>query len=201
MPFNPDIHHRRSLRLLGYDYTSAGAYFVTICTQRKECLFGEIADGVMRLNEAGRVAEQCWREIPTHFPHTELDEWVVMPNHVHGIIWINGRDTACRVPTMEQFGKPVSGSVSTIIRSFKSAVTKHINILHNTPGENIWQRNFYERIIRDEAELNGIREYIHSNPALWETDDLHVSRCQTQDQPTGHESFSSMCYGETDIST
>jgi REP element-mobilizing transposase RayT len=170
MTFNPDIHHRRSIRLPGYDYTSAGAYFITICTHNRQCLFGAIDNGQMGMNEVGRIAEQCWYEIPAHFPHAALDAMAVMPNHVHGIIWINGRDTACRVPTMEQFGKPVSGSVSTMIRSFKSAVTKHINLLRGTP---VWQRNFYERIIRDENELNGIRDYIQNNPAQWEQDDLH----------------------------
>lgn len=92
MPFNRDIHRRRSIRLPGYDYTSAGAYFITICTQNRQCLFGAIDNGQMRMNEAGRIAEQCWREIPAHFPHTELDELVVMPNHVHGIVWIHGGD-------------------------------------------------------------------------------------------------------------
>jgi REP element-mobilizing transposase RayT len=174
MPFNPDIHHRRSIRLPGYDYTTHGAYFITVCAKERQCLFGVVENGQMRMNEAGRVAEQCWNDIPAHFPHAVLDEMVVMPNHVHGIVWINGRGTACRTPTMEQFGQPVSGSISTIVRSFKSAVTKHINELHGVSGNTIWQRNFYERIIRNETELNGIREYIRSNPALWATDDLHV---------------------------
>lgn len=86
--FDPDKHHRRSIRLPGYDYSRAGAYFVTICAQDRACLFGDIADGVMRLNDAGRVVERCWHEIPIHFPHVELDEFVIMPNHVHGIIVI-----------------------------------------------------------------------------------------------------------------
>jgi len=86
MKYNPDIHHRRSIRLRDYDYSQAGAYFITICAHNRECLFGEIADGAMRLNAAGEIAMQCWQEIPLHFPHSALDEWVIMPNHLHGIV-------------------------------------------------------------------------------------------------------------------
>ena len=88
MKYNPDIHHRRSIRLQGYDYSSPGAYFVTMCTHNRECLFGEIANGKMRLNELGKIASQCWLAIPDHFPHARLGAFVIMPNHVHGIIWI-----------------------------------------------------------------------------------------------------------------
>ncbi|MCP9448033.1 MAG: hypothetical protein NNA22_10760, partial [Nitrospira sp.] len=118
--------NRRSIRLKGYDYSQAGAYFVTVCTQDRTCLFGDVADGEMRLNDAGGIARQCWFDIPAHFPNASLDEFIVMPNHVHGIIVVDGRGTACRAPT-EQFGRPVTGSIPTIIRSFKSAVTKQIN--------------------------------------------------------------------------
>ena len=92
MKYNPDIHHRRSIRLRNYDYSQAGAYFVTICTHHRECLFGEITNRAMRLNDAGKIAAQCWQDIPVHFSHAALDEWTVMPNHVHGIIVIT--DTA-----------------------------------------------------------------------------------------------------------
>ncbi|MCI5131662.1 MAG: hypothetical protein D3904_09085 [Candidatus Electrothrix sp. EH2] len=101
MKYNPDIHRRRSIRLRNYDYTQAGAYFVTICVQHRECLFGEITDRVMRLNAAGQTAAECWQNIPVHFAHAASDEWTVMPNHVYGIVVITdtaGRDTACRVP-------------------------------------------------------------------------------------------------------
>ncbi|MFZ0612076.1 MAG: hypothetical protein WAM73_07560 [Desulfobacterales bacterium] len=120
---------RRSIRLRGYDYSRAGAYFVTICTRNQECLFGDIADEKMQLNGAGHAAAQCWHVIPDHFPYAELDAFVVMPSHIHGIVVIaNGRGTACRAPTMEQFGRPVSGSIPTVIRSFKSAATKRLEI-------------------------------------------------------------------------
>lgn len=166
-------HHRRSLRLKNYDYAQAGAYFVTLCTQNRACLFGEIVDGQMRLHPAGREAGQCWLQIPQHFPNVELDEFVVMPNHVHGIVVLGdgGRGTVCRAPTtVERFGRPVSGSLPTVVRSFKSAVTKRINALHGSPGVSVWQRNYYEHVIRDEASLQDIREYIVNNPLQWTLD-------------------------------
>ena len=165
----PEIHRRRSIRLPDYDYTQAGTYFVTICAQGRRCLFGEVVDGEMLLNPFGRIAHQCWMSLPDHFVRLSLDEAVVMPNHVHGIFCIveDGRGTACRAPTMERFAQPVSGSIPTIIRSFKSAVTRAINQLRNTPGTPIWQSNYYERVIRDDKELAAIRQYIVGNPAKW----------------------------------
>jgi len=176
MGFNPDIHHRRSVRLRDYDYSCDGAYFVTICVANRECLFGETAEGVMRLNDAGLAVAQCLQAIPVHFPQVELDEFVVMPNHLHGIIVIDRRGTACRAQVEESFGRPIAGSLATIIRSFKSAVTKRINQLRDNPGAPVWQRNYYERVIRDEQELNGIRQYIAGNPAKWEEDENHPNR-------------------------
>ncbi|RMF23817.1 MAG: transposase, partial [Bacteroidetes bacterium] len=136
-------YHRRSIRLKGYDYTQPGAYFITICTHRRAPLFGRVVDGAMVLNEYGEAAQACWDEIPTHFPHVELDAYVVMPNHIHGILWITDVGARHAVPQqhavpqhavpphgpIEQFGKPVPGSIPTIVRSFKSAVTRRINIL------------------------------------------------------------------------
>jgi REP element-mobilizing transposase RayT len=172
MRYDLERHHRRSVRLKGYDYAGSGAYFVTICTQNHECLFGEIRDGRMILNDAGRMVQSLWDELPRHFPNVELDTFVVMPNHVHGIIWIIdvGRGTACRAPTVERFGQPVAHSLPTIIRSFKSAVTKCVNAQRGTPGLPIWQRNYYEHIIRNDDELNRICEYIVNNPARWDND-------------------------------
>ncbi|MFH1395175.1 MAG: transposase [Candidatus Omnitrophota bacterium] len=126
----------------------------------------------MVLNEYGEIACKCWGEIPEHFSHVALYEYSVMPNHVHGIINIR-RGTACRAPTMECFGKPVIGSLSTIIRSFKSAVTKQINAIYNTSGTRLWQRNFYEHVIRDENDLTRVREYIINNPINWELDEYY----------------------------
>ncbi len=183
MRYDPDIHHRRSIRLKDYDYSQAGAYFITICTQNRECLFGEIKDGQMRLNEMGKITAIEWENTSVLRPNIELDEWVVMPNHFHGIIIIlDGRGTARRAPTaVEQFGKPVSGSIPTIIRSFKSAVTKRINEYRQMVGAKLWQRNYWERIIRNETELNHIREYIHNNPDSWEQDKLFVNPVEARE--------------------
>lgn len=130
MKFDPQKHHRRSIRIKGYDYTQTGVYFITIVTYHREPLFGEIVDSEMRLSPMGQIAEEHWRAIPNHFPNVELGMYVIMPNHVHGIIIITdgSRDTPWRVPTenIEKFGKPVSGSLATIIRQYKSSVTYRI---------------------------------------------------------------------------
>ena len=166
--FDPDRHHRRSIRLPAFDYASPGAYFVTVCTYGRRRLFGEVAAGEMRLNPFGLVAEECWRAIPDHFGHVALDAFVVMPNHIHGIIvLVEARHAA---PRQEFFGKPVAGSISTIVRSFKSAATRCINEMQGAPGAAIWQRNYYEHIIRDETDWSRIREYIQMNPARWQED-------------------------------
>jgi REP element-mobilizing transposase RayT len=130
--------------------------------------------GEMCLNDISRISDECWQEIPEHFEHACLDAFVVMSNHIHGIVIIDLPNTVGArhaVPLrMEQFGKPVSGAISTIIRSFKSAVTKRINEMHGTPRVTVWQRNYYEHVIRNEEELNRIRQYIIDNPKQWELD-------------------------------
>jgi len=168
MRFDPERRHRRSIRLKGYDYSQPGAYFITICTQDRACLFGDVMGGEMRLNEYGHIVWRCLEEIPLHFPHAELDAFVVMPNHVHGIVILTVQNGV--FGKMEQFGKPVPGSIPTIVRSFKSATTRHINALRGTPGAPVWQRNYYEHIIRNEESLNRIREYIVTNPMRWALD-------------------------------
>ena len=175
MTYDRERHHRRSIRLKGYDYAQPGAYFITICTQDRACLFGEVADGEMRLNEMGQVVCECWSAIPEHFSNGVLDAFVAMPNHVHGmVVIVDGRGTACRAPAgrapTEQFGRPITGSVPTIIRSFKSAVTRRINALRGTPGAPVWQRNYYEHIIRNDDALHRIRQYIADNPTRWAFD-------------------------------
>ncbi|WP_337869707.1 transposase [Meiothermus sp.] len=172
MTYNPQQHHRRSIRLKGYDYTQAGAYFITICTHDRECLFGEVVDGKMRLNTAGTIIRQCWLDIPHHFPAAKLDEFVIMPNHVHGILvlaeWhVGARHAVPLQPQIERFGKPRAHSISTIVRSFKSAATKRVNEYRGIPGMPLWQRNYYEHTIRDMESLNRIREYIVNNPLQW----------------------------------
>jgi putative transposase len=166
-------HHRRSIRLKDYDYSRAGAYFVTICSWNKECIFGDIVDREIRLNEFGQIVKKEWLQTGDVRQNVKLGEFIVMPNHVHGILEIAdyGRGTLQRAPTKEQFGKPVSNSIPTIIRLFKSATTKQINIFCNTPGIPVWQRNYYEHIIRNEKELYTIREYIRNNPFKWDLDE------------------------------
>jgi putative transposase len=172
MTYNSEIHHRRSIRLKGYDYSQAGAYFLTVCSWNKECLFGEIKDGEILLNEYGEIGMKCWDTIPDHFPHFKTDEFIIMPNHVHGIVFMVGARHAVPLQTIaEQFAKPVPGSLPTMIRSFKSSVTKQINQIRNTPGTPVWQRNYYEHIIRDDRELQAIREYIRYNPLKWNEDE------------------------------
>jgi putative transposase len=185
MPFNPDAHHRPSIRLNGYDYTQNGAYFVTICVQNRLCLFGDVAEGEMRLNTLGCVVEEEWLKTPTLRPYVVLDGYVVMPNHFHAILFISRdesddlvgaqRAAPLQSPTGVRYPdgsipnvKP--GSLGAIVRSFKSAATKRINECRCTPGETVWQRNYHERIIRDEQELNDTRQYIEINPARWAED-------------------------------
>ncbi|MBE9111799.1 transposase [Nodosilinea sp. LEGE 07298] len=186
MKYNPNKHHRRSIRLKGYDYSAAGAYFITICVFQRHCLFGQVVEGDMQLNEFGQIAAECWQAIPDHFPHIELDGWVVMPNHVHGILvakdtcrgfalqspYANPGDTL-QNPLTPVFGKMSSGSISTVIRSYKSATTKHINTLRDAAGTPVWQRNYYDHIIRDERSLQHMRYYITNNPVTWVDDQLH----------------------------
>jgi REP element-mobilizing transposase RayT len=178
MRYDPEKHHRRSIRLKGYDYTQAGAYFVTICTKDRACLFGHVADGVMRLNQMGHIVRQCWLAIPDHVPHVLLDEFVVMPNHVHGIIVIMpthdvGATHASPRPNHDTPTRPRGPqrqSLGSIVGSFKSAVTKRINELRGTPGAPVWQRNYYEHIIRNDDDMARIRKYIVNNPLQWALD-------------------------------
>jgi len=241
-PTNPQKRHRRSIRLKGYDYSQAGAYFITIVTQDRACLFGEVVDGEMRLNEAGRIAERCWRAIPDHFPHVRLDEFVIMPNHVHGILWIvdamgttvgaenvitvgaknvntvgaknvkttgaknvitvgakNVKTTGAKnvitvgaknVKTIgaknvitvgaknfsplpssspqQPLPHGTSKTIGSVVRGFKIGVTKWFR--ENNEVYTVWQRNYYEHIIRSEESLNRIRQYILDNPLRWAYD-------------------------------
>lgn len=175
----------KSIRLEGYDYAQDGWYFVTICTKDKECLFGDIINEKMVLNDLGKMAEKYWQEIPVHFPFVNLDEFIIMPNHVHGIIAIDHgddfitegdlstrRDVAVQRlyrgdnPQMSKIS-PKSGSLSTIIRSYKSIVTRESKKIMNNFA---WQSRFYDHIIRNEKSLNKIRQYIIDNPVKWEMD-------------------------------
>ena len=242
--YNPNIHHRRSIRLKGYDYAQAGLYFITICCQNRAHLFGEIINGQMILNDAGKIANNCWMEIPNHFPNAVLHEHIVMPNHIHGIIelkydtvgaekfppdnvnvidndrsnnddavidndrsnnddavidndrannddavidndrsnnddavidndWANNDDAVIdndRANNHSPLRSP-SKTIGSIVRGFKIGVTKRMR--QNTDVYHVWQRNYYEHIIRKEQSYLSISEYIINNPTKWENDKFY----------------------------
>jgi putative transposase len=206
MNYDPGQHHRRSIRWKGYDYARAGVYFVTVCTEGRACLFGDVDGERVRLNEGGRIVEDEWIKTGGMRPRIMLDQFVVMPNHIHGIIVLmDGRGTSQappagrmepqvgagvhrasgintgghvqRAPTMDQrtsgaerFGKPTPDSIPTIIRLFKAATTKRIRAHRGTPGAVMWQRNYYEHVVRNGDSLDRIRRYIADNPARWAFD-------------------------------
>jgi putative transposase len=173
MPDKKTKHYRNSIRLPNYDYTQAGAYFITLVTNNREYLFGEVDHSQMHLSSIGNVVQEVWKSIPIHFPHATENHFVIMPNHIHGIIIVGAR-RAVPLPTniqiFEQFGRPVKGSIPTIIRSFKSEATRRVNILRQTPGGKLWQRNYYEHIIRNEEEFQSVVDYILTNPMNWHDD-------------------------------
>jgi putative transposase len=203
MAYNPNIHHRKSIRLKGYDYAQAGLYFITICVHNRECLFGKIVGAEnfppkMILNDAGRTANECWLNIPKHFPNAILHEHIVMPNHVHGIIELAGANNYSPVLNLPQIDSPESvidldngaknvsndngaknfsplrspsKTIGSIVRGYKIGVTKWFRSNENL--ENIWQRNYWEHIIRDESSYHRIAEYIINNPKNWSNDKLY----------------------------
>jgi putative transposase len=166
MKFDPKIHHRRSIRLQGYDYSQSGAYYVTIVAHGRECVFGEIINGEMILNEFGEIVQRAWFDLPKHYPHIELGAFCIMPNHVHAvIILIDAVGAGLRpAPTVRH-------PLSEIVRAFKSFSARRINELRKTQGIPVWQRNYYEHIIRNDEEHNRIHLYIESNIDNWSTDD------------------------------
>lgn len=242
-PFNPSIHHRKSIRLKGYDYSQSGLYFITICCYNKECMFGEISNGTMTLNSAGQVAQHCWLEIPSHFPIVVLHEHIIMPNHIHGIIEITDTVGAKNISpssksiddlgnvslqnldeinmkindlnlisndfnedtkrVKNEFNKNIertkndlkennnraknisplqettnfrspSKTIGSIIRGFKIGVTKWMR--QNTEIYDVWQRNYYEHIIRNDASYELISDYILNNPSKWQEDTFYISQ-------------------------
>ncbi|MBI4978667.1 MAG: transposase [Spirochaetes bacterium] len=166
------MRERKANRLSGYDYSSEGAYFVTINTANRDHAFGAIADGMMHLNEAGKIAAQCWQELPDHCANIALDEFCIMPDHVHGIIFIpssrdmaRGRGQACLPPTPSHIPERNHQKLPVAIGAFKSAASKLIHASGNPYFR--WHKSYYDRIIRDGEELYYIREYIKNNPVNW----------------------------------
>lgn len=151
---------RKSPRKYGYDYTQPGGYFVTICTHHRDHLFGEIIDRQMHRNAWGNVAAACWQAIPEHFPHSAIDSFVIMPNHIHGILFVDEGNTY---------------TLGQIINVFKGAVTREINRTRpEHERDPIWQRNFHDTIIKDDAMLVQLREYMRQNPARWQEDRFFI---------------------------
>ncbi len=186
----------KSARMPNWDYGSNGLYFITICTQNRECYFGDVIDDKIQLNEIGKLAYKYWNEIPQHFPFVKLGEFVVMPNHIHGILIIDKLDDVsvetlhCNVSTTTNATSqpinatpqintknqkmanisPKPGSVSTIVRSYKSVVTKNARKIHADFG---WQTRFHDHIIRNDKSFHNISNYIINNPKKWNNDKFH----------------------------
>ena len=171
--FDPQKHHRRSIRLPNYDYSQPGAYFVTIVTWHRECLFGAVVNGEVKLNRYGEIAAETWQWLERQYPYIKLGAWIVMPNHFHGILIIHDdrRGGSRTAPTPTQ-RKPLG----RLIGAFKTVSTKHINLLRNTIGSIVWQRNYYEHIIRNERDLQNKTAYIEANPLLWDKDDENLMK-------------------------
>jgi len=156
------------LRLKDYDYSQPGAYFVTVCVNHRRFLLGSVIDGEMNLSKYGLIVAEFWQWLRSAYPYVCLDEWTIMPNHLHGVIVINHhcRGGSRAAPTRECHLKPLG----QIIGAFKTVSTKKINLYRQTRGTPFWQRGFYEHVIREEKSLNRIREYILTNPLRWQLD-------------------------------
>jgi REP element-mobilizing transposase RayT len=207
MKYDPEKHHRRSIRLKEYDYAQHGAYFITLCTHQRQCTFGQVVEGEMQLNAIGLWIQACWQKLPLHFPSLTLDTWVIMPNHLHGILCLDPnpnhprrgdafgnmsmrspqdsisnaspstdlrspQDSISNASPSQPHGTTAS-SIGAVIQNFKSISTRKTNKLKNTPRQPLWQRNYYEHIIRNDDALKSIQHYICNNPLTWEIDQLH----------------------------
>ncbi|MDD2622750.1 MAG: transposase [Bacteroidales bacterium] len=174
-----NLYNRRSIRLKGYDYAQGGLYFITLCCQNRACLFGDVVNGEMKWNDAGKIADECWMDIPKHFPNSVLHQHIVMPNHIHGIIELSdivpvGAKNFSPLlqipePSSQPFSSP-SKTIGSIVRGYKIGVTKWMR--QNTDLFYVWQRNYYEHIIRNKQSYQRISEYIMNNPETWTEDRL-----------------------------
>ena len=177
MKYDPNKHHRQSIRLPGYDYRQSGAYFVTMCAYQRQCMFGEVVDGQMVLNQYGAIVADEWQKSSVIRQEIELDAWIVMPNHFHGIVIIENHVGANDNHHVRANGRsPLRmkpKSLSSLMSGFKSITTKKIDILRDSPGTPLWQRNYYEHIIRNPDAMDKIRQYIIHNPVSWQIDQLH----------------------------
>ena len=172
---NYQYKQRRSLRLKEYDYSREGAYFITICTYNRECVLGNVADEEMILNQFGNIVLECWNSLTGCYTNIELDKFAVMPNHVHGIIKIIDNvgaihELPLQTANTNQKTKRRRMLIPKVVGYFKMNSSKQINTIRNSTGIPVWQRNYYEHIIRNENKLNKIREYIQNNPLKWHLD-------------------------------
>lgn len=180
-----ELTGRRTIRLRNFDYAASGFYFITICTWRRSCLFGEVIDGQIRLNRMGKIVANEWQKSASIRKEASLDESVIMPNHFHGILIIDkpefSRSSAKRLDFKERnCGRPPVAptgpqpySTSAVIAGFKSAVTRRCRQIYQADKLRIWQRNYWEHVIRNERQLQALREYIRENPRQWQRDSLH----------------------------
>ncbi len=181
------MRSRRSIRLPECDYAQDGVYFVTICTRRRECLFGKVNAGRVELTEYGQIVQEEWWRSTSIREELSLGEFVIMPNHLHGIVEMNARSTMevgahgrapLRAPGVDgtrPLHRP-ERSLGSFIAGFKAACTKRINERRGSPGRSVWQRNYYEHIVRDEDDLNRVRQYILDNPLQWELDEYYPAQ-------------------------
>ena len=175
-PYDPPLHarlalpDRRSVRLRHFDYSAPGTYFLTLCTENRECLFGEVIGGEMRLNDLGREVEAEWLRTRQLRRESELDAFVIMPNHLHGIVGISRAVREGEPENASAFGERAKRSISSMVAGFKAAATARINRMRGTPRAPVWQRNFYEHVVRDNDGLAAIRAYIARNPERWSRD-------------------------------
>ena len=194
LKFDPQKHHRRSIRLPNYDYAQPGAYYVTIVTWQRKYVFGEVLNGEMKLNKVGEIVQWEWEELPRRLPYIELGAFVVMPNHFHGILIfhenvgatrlgltnvLSGKVSLPNVITEGIEGSPLPrgskpASLGAIMAQFKSRVTKWLWKIPSLKGTPIWQRNYYEHVIRNEKDLKNKTDYVEANPMLWDKDDENL---------------------------
>jgi len=174
MKYDRNKHQRRSIRLPGYDYRTPGAYFITICSWQRECLFGEVIDDTMQLSPYGKTVFFNGSILPKRYPNVELDNFIVMPNHVHGIIVLkDSREINYTESDKLALKKSKIHPLSEIVRGLKTSSARRINQMRYLTGVSVWQRGYYEHIIRNEESLFAIREYIINNPLSWGKDELY----------------------------
>jgi REP element-mobilizing transposase RayT len=172
MAHDPHKHHRRTLRLSNATYAARGSYYVTICAHRRGRVFGTVKHRTVVHNPIGRIVYVTWLSLPEHYPHVRIDAFVVMPDHIHGILTFDGTNIGTADSGADDGSTGVAprlrpGSLPVVIRAFKSAATREVNTLRNTPGASLWQHRYYEHIVRDDADMERIRRYIADNPARW----------------------------------